>query len=940
MTQGRALLTPGDSEFIHCVDLHTGELLWKQKRGGYLRLDCVHGGRAVLVGNDRIKAIQLEDGKLAWSEPVLMLPTDVAPTGRGFVSRGHYYLSLSSAEVAAIDLERGRIVERTASRDGAVLGNLIAYRGAVIVYDGEGLCRFDRVDALREDSQRRLEDDPQDVVALRSLAEIAYNQRRLDEALRLLDRAYAVDPDDLDTRDVMAECLTAALDDDFLANRERLGFLRELHGGSPSRLMNVLRIESEGLLKAGELQAAAQACIDLYQTPGAAGDLLIVGGNHQVTTSRWARAQLARIWRQATAAERQALGQRIGQVAAAPDSSGEELQRFVEFFGDLPASESSKLRLARRHAADGKLLASQQILLELLNSTDVSVCGEATARISQGLHKVGTPALAREFDAALLGEFSDVACLDGRTGRECYRQWSSEVGVANQWPRGRVEASESPTTMSRAQSGIRLALSGMRIERCDAVLQSATALMGEHTGEVVVRDGLGNDVFRAPAESSSGRFYRRFVNSYAVSNGSLLVASSGRQVVGFNLLGGQSNVEPKVLWRQNLVSNLDVSQNYSQQGAIPNGRPGTNRAPRTTWDNRWVGIIGPVNRNGCVLQNQRALICIDPLTGAEQWVVGDMPLECELFGDDRIVAAVPRGTITARLYDMVDGRYLGESTVPASRELATTRGRLAVAWRPAEDGTYELAAIDARNGDVAWRHTFASGSLIDVDKGRFIAVQEPNKRIVIVDADDGRIIVDYLLTARNTSPSTLHLSVGSEDIVLALGGGSSPRGWVVRSLRPVQDCPVIEGEVYSFERRTGRMKWSRPAEVSAQGLMLTQPVDLPIIVFAGRLIRQSRSRSPNTISVLVLDKRTGRTLFRSQELPLSSNDYCAVGQDEKQPFTALVQMASRTIRLQFTDDHVSPGPPALAEVETWKDAAGGGLADIGLKFYREMRNDD
>ncbi|MEM9660339.1 MAG: PQQ-binding-like beta-propeller repeat protein, partial [Planctomycetota bacterium] len=228
VADGKVLLTPPESDQLHCIDLQTGAVVWRRPRQGLLYLASAQQGRALLIGNERATALRLADGKPAWKSGTLKWGRETQPAGVGFATEGRYYLPLTSAEVVAIDVESGEIVERTASRDGQALGNLICHRGAVISHDGASVSRYDDISSLRRASDARLATSPNDSEALRNLGEIAYNEGRLDEALALLESAYRNDPEDLDARDVLAECLTAALDGDFSAYRDRLSLLERL----------------------------------------------------------------------------------------------------------------------------------------------------------------------------------------------------------------------------------------------------------------------------------------------------------------------------------------------------------------------------------------------------------------------------------------------------------------------------------------------------------------------------------------------------------------------------------------------------------------------------------------------------------------------------------------------------------------------------------------
>ncbi len=112
IADGRVLITPTETDELFCLRLQDGEQLWKQPRGTNLYVAAVDNGRAILVGHKGVSAVQLSDGKRVWNMP---LPDGSMPSGRGFHSDGFYFLPLTSAEVARIDLGNGKIVDTGAA---------------------------------------------------------------------------------------------------------------------------------------------------------------------------------------------------------------------------------------------------------------------------------------------------------------------------------------------------------------------------------------------------------------------------------------------------------------------------------------------------------------------------------------------------------------------------------------------------------------------------------------------------------------------------------------------------------------------------------------------------------------------------------------------------------------------------------------------------------
>ena len=157
---GRVLLTPPESSELHCLDLRDGRLLWSAPRRDGLYVGGVADGRVLVVGRGGLWALDLEDGTPAWKPQRLRLPAGALPSGRGLLSQGHYLLPLSTGEVAAIDMKKGRLVSRSRSPERIVPGNLIAYRDAVLAQGVDGLWRFDPLAARDEQLTAALRERP------------------------------------------------------------------------------------------------------------------------------------------------------------------------------------------------------------------------------------------------------------------------------------------------------------------------------------------------------------------------------------------------------------------------------------------------------------------------------------------------------------------------------------------------------------------------------------------------------------------------------------------------------------------------------------------------------------------------------------------------------------------------------------------------------------
>ncbi|MCG8451257.1 MAG: PQQ-like beta-propeller repeat protein [Pirellulales bacterium] len=936
IAEGRVLLSPPESNALHCLDLATGALLWKQPRRQGLFVAGVDEDIVLVVGQEGFSALRLEDGKPAWKHSSLGFPQQSYPTGQGFLSQGKYHLPLSNAEVIAVDVGAGEIVGKAVGREGRPLGNLICHRGTVVSQNGSFLDRFGQIDVLRAESLHKLEINPMDHVALRTLGEMDYNAGHLTEAIQRLSEAFRVEPEDLQTRDVLSECLQAALDENFALYRDYLPLLEKVQGPAVHDRLVLLRLKAHGLLEIGDVLGAFAVCREMVEQVDHSFGLLEIGRQHQVALPRWISAQVAALWQQADDLQREQISSELADQIAqlSIDTNYNRVDQFFRCYGTLEICDPVAMQVALHHISQGNRLPAQQLLLRLVQSENPSIASQAVARSAQLLHQADLDRLAASFDAELSTTLANVPCLDGKTGQECLEQWNARPNPGGlNWPYGEVRVSSSGSKHGASRRGSRPSYVEVQLERSGEILGNCNVFLGHNSREVLVRDSQGKEFFRATLDRPSSIPVYGAGSTYGVARGNLLLLSSGQQFLAINTLATGEPGSPQLLWKKQAVSNLDNQLNrLGRRTRRQSVRPGSFRAPRAERDGKWIGVIGPVTHNSCILQDQSRLFCVDPLTGELKWMRSDAPSGCDLFGDEQFVFAVQRGSKKAMVFSTIDGRPLGVTAVPIWPERLATRGRNILQWRKLANRDFELSAIDALSREILWKHHFDKSARIDIARGRFVAVVDAQGNCAVVDADSGERIVDESLPS-TASLREVHLLAGADHLILAVQRSATPRQTRQRiSLFNSFDYTLFDGQIYVFRRSDGSPTFAGPATVRQQGLMLSQPVDLPVIAFAANLPRQTNSGGGNAMRLLLLEKASGRVLLSDDKLPVSVN-YFALGASDSKPNQIVVEMVNKEVRLDFTGKRRPPEPPAMHEVTISKENNPKGLLGIGQKIW-------
>ncbi len=827
----KVLLTPAESDSLYCLNLTDGKPLWDPlPRRNDLYVACVHAGQVVLVGRGEMHAIQLADGKPGWDKRTVRFPEESAPSGRGFFSGHCYYVPLNSAEVVAVDLDRVKIVQTSKSRDGAIPGNLVCYRGKMLSQGWDGLDVFYQVDALRDEVGRQLAAHPDDAKALALQAEILLDEGNRDAAIVNLRRAYQLTPDER-TREVFRAALLDGLRADFAAYRGRAAEIEGLLD-EPVQRAAYLRLMANGLQQAGQWRAAFDQYMRLMELDCHDRRMEMVDRTLLVRRDRWIQAGLA-------ALRHEAQGQVAAEIdkvveerlnAARADTSPQALQHFLDYFAGPPAAARARHELIQRLIADHHSLEAELLLWRDQQSPDSAVAGPAVAELARLLEQ------AKRFEGAatcyrqLRTQFADVVCRDGKTGKQLAEALPPAGPIARlfkaepAWPTGEVETKKSFINNAREGFGRFLVeyqgdpgpfYSGMTL-RFD---QTRTALLGY--------DGYGIKRVEVPLSDGGQRniigYNPNMTNAYAL--GHLLVLPISSTILGLDPAGlASGGGKPAQLWGQDLTdSGADTTKNVLARvaGAAPVlGAPAFGFVQFSFR----LNPVGAVTSRYVCFQRFRNLVVIDPIRGEPLWVRRDLPLTrsdnlpvgSEVFGDDDFIFVVPSETASpaaaandgasgdakplppaeALVFRAQDGQSLGKRNVPrvryrgeggmannvafginpfgvatveeAADACLATLGRNILAWRiDSKTNKAMLDLFDPWQQRAVWAtRTFNAAAKTSLVAHEALGVMEPDGHFVLVDLANGRSLADLKLAADENLADILVVRSGSQYLLL------------------------------------------------------------------------------------------------------------------------------------------------------------------------------
>jgi outer membrane protein assembly factor BamB/tetratricopeptide (TPR) repeat protein len=877
IADGRVLVTPAESDWLYCLSLQDGGLLWKCPRKNDLYVACADRDKVVLVGRRSVRARRMADGTSAWERPV-ELPEASVPSGRGFRAGDRYFLPLSSAEIVGIDLERGRIVQVAKSRKGDVPGNIICHRGKVVSQALESVDAYFQLDAVQAEAQRRLAANPNDAEALSLRGEVLLDGGKRGEAVAAFRRAYQLDADP-HTRILLRDTLLDGLRTDFAAYRHQSDEAARLLDDPGERAI-FLRLMADGLRQAGEWAPAWESYQKLVDLEPDALPLDPIDTVLTVRRDRWFQGRLALLREPAN-------GQAVANIdaavagrlkAAVADGSIDALQHFVDYFGNQPAAAPARSQLVRRLNSAGRLL-------------------EAELTADRG------------------AEASPASPAPASGDRPAKRDEPS-------WPLGKVEVETVTSHAPPVNPYGRFVIE--KHGSSGPFFGDLSLHFDDMRHSLLGRDGYGRTLWELSLLSEGQRMNFAYGGSrnlvQARIKGHLLLVALGWKLLAIDTLGAGHDGTPRVLWTQDLMSS-GIELPGLRALPMPLGNLPWQWQQQFAQSYERTSLLGPVTSQCVCFQRLRHLAAVDPRNGQTLWVRQDVPAGSDLFGDEEHLFVLSPNRQEAMLLRTSDGELLGTRKIPrlSGRQVLPSGevkdvflhleefclaalGRRLLLWWPDGDGRV-LTLVDPLEGRDVWpERRFSAAARAAVVGDQAVGVLEPDGRFLLLGLPDGRTIADVKLDAE---PNLL-------DIMLLGGRGqyfliARRATQTLASIQALPGCaikPIYHGRLYALDER-GKLQWPAPVVLTNQYLWADQPPRLPVLCFAALQFNHVfNGQDFQQMSLLCIDKRHGRVVCK-QDVPIYAGLLDVTGDAEKKTVDLVLQRS--ILRLRFTDQ---PWPPA------------------------------
>lgn len=850
ITGNRVLLGPADGDDLLCLDLLTGETIYRMIRSEFpdrapLYVASVDPAQALIVGRSKFYGVGLDKKQV-------LFDVDYAggqPSGRGYRAGQYYYLPLNTSEVIKIDLNAHKIAARSKSRKGTIPGNLIVHQGQIVSVNQDRAQCFYSLDDRQEWVNSTLKEQPNDASALLALGEIQLNSGDLAAAAVNLEKSLKAAPDEV-TQSLLAEALLQSLKEDFTKHRERVPQLKTLIVSSAQK-EELSRLLVEKYLGNKEFSIAMDEVLNLCQLPPGQDLEEIEPGKISLRRDRWIQALLSKAAKSADAKEWKSLTEKLRSDAEAllGKSDNASSKRLLTALGRLSISTESRLEMAKKMIADKQWLDAelQLMSLEAAEQSDNPDPWQVHAEMLQKNQRWEELYL-------LTRQMQQETALPVRDAAKPFAELEQVAAISRgwqEWPAANIEK----TTQTKALGNYRYPLE-MHWDRLP--FHRDTRLEFDNGNQdLVARDGQGTELYKISMNEivRQQRFGFNANMSQARFVGHMLLIN-----VGFYLAAYDTSVieagKPRQLWRFDVTNALgeDLNNIRYRQIRQPNGRF---RMIPMDANNRPLCNIALASRDLVCLVRGTKLFALDSRTGEIVWIRHDVRASGEITGDERVISVFSEQNNEVVTYSAIDGREIANFKVPPEGQRIAVQGTRLLTSETV-NAKQQLKLIDLATGDIAWNKEFAINARATIVDSENVAVFEQRGVLSILSLDKGELQFNSNI---NPEASVSEYQVLRNEnrylVVIGRSFGNKPNTYINGINNGSYASTPFTGYVYGIDAKSGKLQWERKVEEIS--MLHHQPSRSPAFVLGAMIVSQENNGNVHRQStrVLALDKRTG-----------------------------------------------------------------------------------
>ena len=859
------IVTPIESNQLFGFDLLTGESLFDEIEREQLRYVAgIRDGRFFVVGANRIQAFSLEDGKEVWSTQNDLVSAGQQICGYGMFGKDEYMVPTSSNQIIRVSLADGKVIQRRNTR--FPLGNLVAVGGEIITQSPTALAVAFGEATLEPIVNRMLKDNPNDFEALVRKSELLIQRDQREEALDLLSRARAMEPDNDEVRMLSVTAMLGSLRETLSADSALIETLNRLID-RPSQRVELLSLRIRTALSGSKHEDAARHLIDLSRlivsetlVDGATGNVVDDSSRH-CSIDAWLAARFQEIASDASESELENINRMVREECESQlQGSTNLLKQIAKHFVSVEAIEPVRRELTQRMKAEVAHFDLERLALGTQIPSRRGLEGLSNERLTMLASAYSMGGLSK--DARMVLDVLETRDLDDQTVLDPLRQRADAQVASPQWPdKVTLEWHSRPTRIRPFAITRRVSettvLAGKSFE--------GWRLVSEGRSPLAMRDPLG----MLRSIQAEGFSQQSVVDKEAQICGGVMVVVMPNGLIGIDLYQLLSGNGDSVRWRRGLsgdsgpVAKRSSVMTPFDHRVIRYNMIG-NTASRVIPEFR----LGPVMGDRVLLLQGGDLLAIDLMSGETIWRNSSAPKSGAVLCDGERVAVVSAETNEVVFFHVLDGRKL-ESKPWDNGTIWESIGTNVLSYKSTgEKRRFEVRLTNAFTGEVLLRHDTSSenrssanvdstyGQILD---GRYMTLLENSGQALIWDVMEGLEIGRPMLPEYSDLQGINAMYLDGQIILL-------PKRRVEPALQQNQQLQTEQGTthprvhgVHAVSLADGSLRWSQVFE-RPWGCTLTQPAATPILVLTRSPFKHLVGSRRKSLDALALDVRDGDIL--------------------------------------------------------------------------------
>ncbi|TWT70044.1 outer membrane protein assembly factor BamB family protein [Crateriforma conspicua] len=883
---GHVVITPVESDQLIVLNAATGQSSFRAKpRSGELYVAGIRDGNYILVGRRQVAAYDLDSGKKVWATDDSVFAGDQEVAGRGAFGDGDYLVPTTQQELIRISTADGSITGR--KKVDFPLGNLVASGGELFSQTATEVVMASGVSSLQPDVRLRLEQNPDDVMALIDQAQLMLENGQRDQAVDVLHKAEALDSDNDEIDQLLVSAMLEQLRESESIDTDLIAKL-EPRIDQPEQMLEFQRLKVDGFLRQGqpeqslrELLALSAMVLDSPESDGT-----VVTGSQTVSVHEWIAGRVTRCYRitedqtnEFSVSEENLddlVSRTLSEQLARPTAQLQELLRqwsptgFADQIGQVLFE---RLKTKRQYH-----LIERMALGTLPHRRWIELSDDRLYMLAYAYAKSEMP----EDASAVIAELANRTAID----RLAEADWAGPLpdllgqrtAPLDLWP-DRVDVSldlltrASPTMAMSNFQALQRRFATLRLSSESGRTFSGWEIGTNSSQSLQVRDALG----RARPIALSPHPNRNGMREYAIS-GSLALLSVGTELIALDMTKVNDAMQPPMIWRRELVSRESGVSSVRTENDLGDVIY-RNRISSGTMINGMLPEIsvGPILGDRFFVFRNGELMCLDAITGDTRWRTTDAPRTGVLVVDGSRVALVSDETNEIRIYDLYDGtltsqkpwnhgdlwgrsdRFVVAIQADGEDDQNESLRRRVIMVDPLADGSGVM--IESDNCVVSRSSQSTEDSFGDLLNGRWVTILNHEGKLVVWDLQSGKELARESI---DLSPGHLGLSsVQMRGGLVILPQVSMPASNDIESEKldgRTTDNQKEAGAALAFDSVTGELKWRQDFELP-WGVTLDQPAASPLLLFTRlRSAYSTQGKREQSLDFQAIDVRNGKLI--------------------------------------------------------------------------------